>query len=197
MIPRLAGVSFSDATTNDIVFVVIGLVVLVLFLIGSRLLARVAADQLHKRHLPTGMVVAARRVVTVVLIVIGVLAALSVAIQSANVTLLGILLATVIAAFGVQDLLKDYVSGYYVLLERHIRVGDRISMDGAGSGMVLDIKLRVTLLQTETGDLVVVPNSELFNKAVTVHAQAVERVAEGKVAEAKAAGSEAKSEPPA
>jgi len=39
----------------------------------------------------------------------------------------------------VQDLLKDYVSGYYVLLERHIRVGDRISMDGVGSGTVTGI----------------------------------------------------------
>jgi small-conductance mechanosensitive channel len=181
---------------TNLEWVFVGAVVLVVFLFASRLAARIAAEQLHKRHLPTGMVVVVRRVVTVVLIVIGVLAAVGFAIQSANVTLLGILLATVVAAFGVQDLLKDYVSGYYVLLERHIRPGDRISLDGAGEGQVLDIKLRVTLLQTESGDLVVVPNSEMFNKAVLVHARAVERVAEAKVEEAKAAGSEAKSEPP-
>jgi small-conductance mechanosensitive channel len=192
----LVGVSFNDMAQQNVTFVLVGLVVLILFLIGSRLVARVAADQLRKRHLPTGSVVVVRRVVTVVLIVIGVLAAVGFAIQSANVTLLGILLATVVAAFGVQDLLKDYVSGYYVLLERHIRPGDRISLDGAGEGQVLDIKLRVTLLQTESGDLVVVPNSEMFNKAVLVHARADERVAEAKVEEAKAAGSEAKSEPP-
>jgi hypothetical protein len=40
------------------------------------------------------------------------------------------------------------------------------------------VKLRVTLLQSDSGDLLVVPNSELFGKAVTVHAQAAERAAE-------------------
>jgi len=43
-------------------------------------------------------------------------------------------------------------------------------------------------LKTDSGDLVVVPNSEMFNKAVTVHVKAVERAAETK--------SEASSEPP-
>jgi small conductance mechanosensitive channel len=181
---------------TDLEWVFVGVVVLVVFLFASRLVARVAADQLRKRQIPTGMVAVVRRVVTVVLIVVGVLAALGFAVQSANVTLLGILLATVVAAFGVQDLLKDYVSGYYVLLERHIRPGDRISMDDAGTGQVLDIKLRITLLQTDSGDLIVLPNSELFNKAVLVHARAVERVAESKVEEAKAAASEASPEPP-
>jgi small-conductance mechanosensitive channel len=177
MIPPLAGI-FSDAVSTDIVFVAIGLAVFLVFVIASRLVAQSIGNQLHKRHLPVGMIVLGRRVVTVLLLVIGVWAAVGFAIQSANVTLLGILLATVVAAFGVQDLLKDYVSGYYVLLERHIRPGDRITLEGAGSGTVMDVKLRVTLMQSEAGDLLVVPNSELFGKAVTVHARAAERAAE-------------------
>jgi small conductance mechanosensitive channel len=132
------------------------------------------------------------RVVTVLLIALGIWFAIGFAFQSQNFTLAGILLATIVASFGVQDLLKDYVSGYYVLLERHIRVGDRISMEGVGSGTVTEIKLRVTLLKTDSGDLLVIPNSELFNKSVTVHVAAVERAAETK-AETNAG---AKSEPP-
>jgi len=85
-----------------------------------------------------------------------------------------------VASFGVQDLLKDYVSGYYVLFERNFRIGDRISLEGVGSGTVTDVKLRVTLLQTDSGDLVVVPNSELFGKPVTVHVRAAERAAEAR-----------------
>jgi small-conductance mechanosensitive channel len=45
---------------------------------------------------------------------------------------------------------------------------------------VTEIKLRVTLLKTDSDDLVVVPNSEMFNKAVTVHVRAEKRVAETK-----------------
>ncbi|TMC07944.1 MAG: mechanosensitive ion channel [Chloroflexi bacterium] len=70
----------------------------------------------------------------------------------------------------VQELLQDYVSGYYILLERHIRVGDRIVLDGH-TGDVVEVKLRVTLVRTEGGDLLVVPNSELFTKPVLVRAK--------------------------
>jgi small-conductance mechanosensitive channel len=53
-------------------------------------------------------------------------------------------------------------------------------MELGQSGTVTELKLRVTLLKTDTGDLVVVPNSELFNKAVTVHVRADVRAAETK-----------------
>jgi small-conductance mechanosensitive channel len=51
---------------------------------------------------------------------------------------------------------------------------------GAGTGTVTELKLRVTLLKTDAGDLLVVPNTELFNKAVTVHVRADARAAETK-----------------
>ena len=174
MTPPLA-VSLPGYVVTNILFVGAGVVVFIGFLIASRFVAAFAADQLHKRHLPSGMVTVGRRVVTVLLLGIGLLAALGFAIQSANVTLLGILLAVVVAAFGVQDLLKDYVSGYYVLLEHHFRIGDRISLEGERTGTVTEIKLRVTLLRNDSGDLIVVPNSELFGRPVTVHAPVGDR----------------------
>ncbi len=169
----------SDST---LVAVAIGVAVFLAFVIGSRVIAKVVVGALQRRHMRTDMVQVAGNVVTVVIISLGVIFAVSVAFESQNLTLAGILLATIVASFGVQDLLKDYVSGYYVQLERHIRVGDRISLEGVGAGMVTDIKLRVTLLTTDSGDLMVVPNSELFNLPVTVHVRAVERAAETKSA---------------
>jgi small conductance mechanosensitive channel len=156
----------------------VGIGVLVLFVIGSRFVSNRVVAALHRRNMRADAVQIGGRVVTVVLIGLGVWFAIGLAFQSQNFTLAGILLATIVASFGVQDVLKDYVSGYYVLLERHMRVGDRISMDAVGSGTVTEIKLRVTLLKTDDGDLVVVPNAELFNKAVTVHVKAAERAAE-------------------
>jgi small conductance mechanosensitive channel len=111
-----------------------------------------------------------RRVFTAAVVGLGVFLALGWAAQNANVTLFGLLLATVVAALGVQQLLQDYVSGYYVLLERHIRVGDHISFDG-NDGTITEVRLRVTLLRNEQGDVVVVPNSELFTKSVTIRAR--------------------------
>lgn len=163
---------------DHLVYLAGAAVVLILFLVGSRIVSNLVVRTLERRHMRTDMVVTGGRVVTFLLIAVGVMFAIGLAFQSQNLTLAGILLATIVASFGVQDLLKDYVSGYYVLLERHIRQGDHITLEGAGSGVVLDVKLRVTLVKTESGDLLVVPNSELFTKPVTVHVGAVERAAE-------------------
>jgi small conductance mechanosensitive channel len=157
-----------DPTVVDGIFVVAGIIVLFVFIVASRLIARFAAEQLRRRHVRSDMVVISRRVVTIAVILLGIFAAIGFALRSANVVLLGVLLATLVAALGVQDLLKDYVSGYYVLLERHIRVGDHIGAD-VWSGTISEIRLRVTLLRSDAGDLIVVPNSELFNKPITIH----------------------------
>ncbi|MHB8611558.1 MAG: mechanosensitive ion channel domain-containing protein [Candidatus Dormibacteraceae bacterium] len=163
---------------SDLVYLFIGVVVFAAFLIGARVASRFVVEHLRRRNMRSDVVQIGGRVATFVLIGLGVWFAIGTAFQSQNFTIAGILLATIVASFGVQDVLKDYVSGYYVLLERHMRVGDRISMEGVVSGTVEQIKLRVTLLKTESGDLVVVPNSELFNKAVLVHVRAAERVAD-------------------
>jgi small-conductance mechanosensitive channel len=167
--------SLSDADVQRIGYVAVAVLVLVVFIVASRFIAHFIAGQLQRRHMRSDMVVLGRRVVYVVVIGFGLFLALSFATQTANVTLVGILLATIVTAFGVQQLLQDYVSGYYVLLERHFRVGDRIAFDDK-VGTVTEVRLRVTLLSSEKGDLIVVPNSELFNKSVTVYTRTAAEV---------------------
>ena len=164
---QLGGITIEPGATN-LLFVAVGLVVLLGFLVAARMASRFAGDQLLKRNVRSELVVISRRLVTFVVILLGLFAAISFAVESANVALIGLVLATVVAALGVQDLLRDYVSGYYVLLERHIRVGDRISFD-THTGTITEVRLRVTLLRSQEGDVVVVPNSELFTKPVTIH----------------------------
>ena len=162
--------SLSSEDIRNIAFITAGLVVFIVFLVGSRVAAHLIGERLRHRGVRLDIVVLSRRVAYVVVIGVGVMTAFSFAFQTANVTLVGILLATIVAALGVQDLLRDYVSGYYVLLERHIRVGDKIVLDGH-TGDVVEVKLRVTLVRTAEGDLLVVPNSELFTKPVLVRAK--------------------------
>ena len=143
-------------------------VLLVLTYLVARIVARFVGEKVRQQQMRGEMVVVTRRIATALVIVVGVFLALGWAAQNANVTLFGLLLATVVAALGLQQLLQDYVSGYYVLFERHIRIGDRITFDEQ-SGTVSDVRLRVTLIKTDDGDLIVVPNSELFTKPVIVH----------------------------
>jgi small-conductance mechanosensitive channel len=113
----------------------------------------------------------AGRALAIAIVVLGLFLALGVVFESQQVALTGIILATVVASVGVQDLLKNYVSGFYVLFERNIRIGDVVTLGGL-TGTVTEVRLRVTFLRAEDGALVVVPNSELFNTVVEVRSPA-------------------------
>jgi small-conductance mechanosensitive channel len=161
-----------DLTTGgpvrDTIFVLVGLAVFVGFFFAARFAAHMVGGQLRKRNVRGDVEVLGRRVATALVILIGVFVALGFAVENASVPLFGLLVATIVAALGVQDLLKDYVSGYYILLEHHVRVGDRITFD-SHTGTITEVRLRVTLLRSEEGDVVIVPNSELFTKPITIH----------------------------
>jgi small conductance mechanosensitive channel len=161
--------SLRDIAASPLLYILLAGLVFVLFVVAARFVAQQVAEALRRRGLRENVVTVGSRVITVALIVIGALFAFGIAVHSDNVTILGIVAAIVITSFGAQDLLKDYVSGYYILLERNIKIGDNISLE-RGSGIVSEVRLRVTLLRNESGDTVIVPNSELFTHPVTIHA---------------------------
>jgi small conductance mechanosensitive channel len=170
--------SLSDIVNSPLVFVLLAGVVFVAFVVAARFVAQQVAEALRRRGLRENVVMTGSRVVTASLIAVGALIAFGIAVHSDNVTVLGIVAAVIITSFGAQDVLKDYVSGYYLLLERNIKVGDSITLEN-GSGTVSEVRLRVTLLRNDAGDMVVVPNSELFTHPVTVHAKPGARPSDG------------------
>ncbi len=163
----------TNGPVHEALYVIAGLIVFIAFIFAARFVAHLVGQWLLKRQVRPDMIVLGRRAATAIILLFGLFAAVGFAVQSANVTLFGLLLATIIAALGVQDLLKDYVSGYYVLLEKHVRVGDHIAID-AHTGVIVEVKLRVTMLKSDEGNLIVIPNSDLFTKAVTIYNASVE-----------------------
>ncbi len=62
--------------------------------------------------------------------------------------------------FGAQSLVKDVISGFFILLENHMNVGDVVDIAGKG-GLVESINLRVTRLRDWEGNVHVIPNGEI------------------------------------
>jgi small-conductance mechanosensitive channel len=85
-------------------------------------------------------------------------------ILAAFATLAGALALAV--GFAAQDLIANFVAGVFILRDKPFDVGDYIEWDG-NSGIVREIQLRVTKLDTFDNELVTVPNSDLANSAVT------------------------------
>lgn len=62
--------------------------------------------------------------------------------------------------FGAQTLVKDIISGFFILLENQFRVGDVIETAGVG-GLVESINLRTTVLRDIEGRVHVIPNGSI------------------------------------
>jgi small-conductance mechanosensitive channel len=78
---------------------------------------------------------------------------------------LGPLLATagigaLAIGFGAQSLVKDVISGFFIILENQYRIGDVIEVAGV-SGLVESVSLRRTVLRDLEGKVHTVPNGEI------------------------------------
>jgi small conductance mechanosensitive channel len=82
---------------------------------------------------------------------------------------LGINIAPILASLGLigfaismaaKDILSDFISGIFVLLEDQYHVGDKIRV-GNLEGEVVEFNLRRTVLKDESGILHLIPNSQI------------------------------------
>jgi small-conductance mechanosensitive channel len=73
----------------------------------------------------------------------------------------GTSVVAVTVAFGVQNIVKDFISGVFMLVEDQLGVGDWVDMEKA-SGTVEEIGLRVTQLRDQDGTVWFVRNGEVL-----------------------------------
>jgi small conductance mechanosensitive channel len=71
----------------------------------------------------------------------------------------------VAGAFAIQDILKDLVAGFYILMERPFHIGDEINT-ASYVGKVEDIQIRATKLRLVSGEQVTIPNAMVFGGVV-------------------------------
>ena len=64
---------------------------------------------------------------------------------------------------GMQEIVKNFMSGIVLLLDRSIEVGDFIELDEGGSGLVIAIGARATTIETNDRVHIHVPNSLLVS----------------------------------
>ena len=67
--------------------------------------------------------------------------------------------------FGLQKIAANYISGFVVLAERSLRIGDMVKVDGF-EGRVSDIRTRYTVIRALNGRESIVPNEMLITQRV-------------------------------
>lgn len=137
----------------------------VLAVAASALNKLIAYRLLAKSRLDLGVRVAVGSMVKYLLLVVGFVVILQTA--GINLSSLTILLGAlgVGIGFGLQNITNNFVSGLIILLERPVKVGDRIEV-GDVAGDVVDISMRATTIITNDNISIIVPNSEFISGTV-------------------------------
>jgi small conductance mechanosensitive channel len=66
----------------------------------------------------------------------------------------------VVFAVGSQNLIKDFVEGFFNVFEDNISIGDYVEIDGV-EGRITDIGLRALKIKSFTGEIHIIPNSKI------------------------------------
>ncbi len=102
----------------------------------------------------------------VALFVIGILWVLSIWGVAIGPLLAGLGIGGVAIAFAIQPSLANIFGGISIILDKSVRVGDLVNLEGNVSGKILNIGLRSTKVQTFDNEIVIVPNSKLSNENI-------------------------------
>src|SRR6266436_4399765 len=146
---------------------VIGIALLVLALFLSGRLSALIDRRIAKRtHIDAGLRYTIARLLRYLLTTIIILAVLKGAFEL-DLTSLAIVFTalSVGIGFGLQYIAADIASGFVLLFERPVRVGDRITI-GEDEGDVQSINLRTTIVTTNDRIAIIVPNSRLVSQRV-------------------------------
>ena len=142
-----------------------GLIIIAAVVFLSRLLSRLLQKSIAKKaYLDPGLHYTLGRMTQYVVIAVGVLWALQVAF-SLNLTSIAVIFTalSVGIGFGLQYIAADIASGFILLFERPVRIGDRITI-GEDEGDVQSINLRTTVVVTNDRVSIIVPNSRLVSQ---------------------------------
>jgi len=68
--------------------------------------------------------------------------------------------------FALQDIARNFVAGILLLVQQPFNIGEAIKVSGY-SGTVVDVSVRDTVIRTFDGELVILPNHDVYTSAIT------------------------------
>ena len=142
-----------------------GALIFALAVLASRTLSKLLQRRIAKRaYLDPGLRYTMGRLTQYLIIAVGVLLSLKAAFNL-DLTSIAVLFTalSVGIGFGLQYIAADIASGFILLFERPVRVGDRITI-GEDEGDVQSINLRTTVVATNDRISIIVPNSKLVSQ---------------------------------
>jgi small conductance mechanosensitive channel len=144
----------------------IALIVVVIGLLAVRLVTTFTNRALRRSQTDRVAVGLITQLVRVLAITAVVLLGLTIAGVPIGPALAGLGLAGLALAFALQSILENFVAGLILMMRKPFRAGDQIE-SGEYKGTVEDVDLRVTKIVNYDGELVLIPNVDVYTNPLT------------------------------
>jgi len=143
------------------------LVVVVVALLIARAVRRTTMRMLARSRAQANVTILLGNLAQVLVIVLGLLGVLAIYTKDAfGWILTSFSVIGLVIGLSLQDILKNFFAGVWVLVERPFRIGDIIEVAG-DSGVVEEIAFRTTMLKTPDAREIIVPNAIFMTSSVT------------------------------
>ena len=159
--------SFITETAAVVAIVLLVYSILRVFNSATGYLTEVATEKSSRRREITSQSLVGRKVVNIVVLVLGILMILSELDVEIGPVLAGLGLGGLAVALALQDTLANLFAGIYMMVDRPVTVGDFIKLESGEEGFVEEIGWRNTKVRMWANNIVIIPNSKLSQSVLT------------------------------
>src|SRR5256884_7146456 len=152
--------------SHDLFKVAVAILILVAFYLLARLVRLLASKELRRVKADPQVALVVNRIVFLTALVIGVVTAFSELFGSPALVFGGFGFLALAFSLAFQDILKNFIAGLFMLLERPFRLGDEITVDNH-TGIVENIEMRATTLRTSVGVQEILPYALVYAGATS------------------------------
>lgn len=142
-----------------------GILLLLLGFVLASVARRILRNQLKRPHIDQQVALLVSRIAYLAVVVLGVIAFFTRWFGSPALVFGGFGFLALAFSLAFQDILKNFIAGIFMLLERPFRLGDEITVDNH-TGIVENIEMRATTLRTSDGEQVITPNSLVYTGTI-------------------------------
>ncbi|MEP7211708.1 MAG: mechanosensitive ion channel domain-containing protein [Acidobacteriota bacterium] len=157
-------------------FLIAAAIVLVLFWLLSKVVRYAFMAATRKAPIDTRLRLLISRLLVVAVYVVGVFVALTVVIPSFDLgsVIAGLGFTSFVIGFATKDILNNFFSGILILWQQPFEIGDYLFV-GKDQGKVEYIGVRATSLRKDDGELVLIPNGDMYSSALTIRGASAKR----------------------
>jgi small conductance mechanosensitive channel len=150
-------------------YIVIGILVFAAFIVIARLIKRLILAAGRRTRLQDSLTRLLGRLASATITIIGLAVSAVVVFPGFKPgdLVAGLGITSVAIGFAFKDILQNFFAGILILLRQPFVVGDQIR-SGEYEGTVEEIDIRATRLKTYDGERVVLPNGDVFTRAILV-----------------------------